>query len=189
MVTSTALQDHCRIKVCLSRNLLYIEYCVTSLHIISTVSNFIIRSSGPVHLWTGRMPWRDWGLRTAGVVSKPEQQPYWIIPSVLLQPERPRPSGPQESFKTKLQQNGADQCGVAAGRYTAVCCYHCCGCLFLLLATSERVWKIGRLNNITAADSLSTESSETKKLVFIMISLRLERDFFQRWTKPVKVAF
>ena len=119
----------------------------------------------PVHLWTGRVPWRDRkGLQTVGVVSKPEWQPYWIIPAVLLQPERPRPSGPHESFKRKLQQNGVERCGVAAGRYTAGCCYHCRGCLLLLRATSERLWKIGRLNNITTADSLSTASSETKPI-------------------------
>lgn len=80
---------------------------------------------------------------------------------MFLQPERPRPSGPQESFKRKLQQNGVDQCGVAARRYTAGCCYRICGCLLIPFATSERVWKIGRLNNITTADSLSTESSKT----------------------------
>lgn len=80
---------------------------------------------------------------------------------MFLQPERPRPSGPKESFKRKLQQNGVDQCGVAARRYTAGCCYRICGCLLIPFATSERVWKIGRLNNITTADSLSTESSKT----------------------------
>lgn len=80
---------------------------------------------------------------------------------MFLQPGRPRPSGPQESFKRKLQQNGVDQCGVAARRYTAGCCYRICGCLLIPFATSERVWKIGRLNNITTADSLSTESSKT----------------------------
>lgn len=85
---------------------------------------------------------------------------------MFLQPGRPRPSGPQESFKRKLQQNGVDQCGVAARRYTAGCCYRSCGCLLIPFATSERVWKIGRLNNITTADSLSTESSKTNSYDF-----------------------